>query len=332
MGELLVKKYSEDFESEWDEFVLNTAINGTFLQTRRFLNYHFTGKFIDASWMIINDKGKIIAVCPGNEVIESGKKILCSHTGSTYGGIIISLEYCKIEKLIDIIKMFEDMWIQNGYHKVILKQTPRILSCSCIDVFRYCYYYLGYNNYEQPNLYIDLEKYNENILSNFSQGKRTNVNNCVKSGFYYKKIGTLEEIENMYKLLALSLEKYDIKPIHNVAEIYDLLNNRIEKECECFAIYDKKTMIAASMMFYFERAKVAHTQYLCADPSYNKLSPMTFMYYTMILEAKRKQYSKISWGICSENNGTYLNVGLAKSKEAFGSICDTNPVFIKVIE
>ena len=39
-------KYNSSLEHEWDEFI-NNSINGTFLQSRRFLNYHPEGRFVD---------------------------------------------------------------------------------------------------------------------------------------------------------------------------------------------------------------------------------------------------------------------------------------------
>lgn len=62
-----VEKYTDEREMEWDDFVLNKACNGTFLQTRRFINYHPVGKFEDASCMIYDSKNRLVAVyfCAG---------------------------------------------------------------------------------------------------------------------------------------------------------------------------------------------------------------------------------------------------------------------------
>ena len=42
--------YKSDMESRWDRFVMEESVNGTFLQTRKFLNYHPEGRFQDASF------------------------------------------------------------------------------------------------------------------------------------------------------------------------------------------------------------------------------------------------------------------------------------------
>ena len=51
MLNLEIKKYTDDMQEKWDEFVQYQSCNGTFLQTRNFLNYH-GNKFKDTSFAI----------------------------------------------------------------------------------------------------------------------------------------------------------------------------------------------------------------------------------------------------------------------------------------
>lgn len=54
--------YKAEYEKQWDTFVMEHSVNGTFLQTRRFLNYHPKNRFSDVS-VLIYDKETIEAVC-----------------------------------------------------------------------------------------------------------------------------------------------------------------------------------------------------------------------------------------------------------------------------
>ena len=54
------EKYNEKDEKKWDDFVMEKSINGTFLQTRRFLNYHPKDRFVDESIIIYNKKNNIL--------------------------------------------------------------------------------------------------------------------------------------------------------------------------------------------------------------------------------------------------------------------------------
>lgn len=326
-----VKKYEDEDSLMWDAFVENDAINGSFLQTRRFLNYHPKDRFTDFSCLVFGPKGHLVAVCPACEKVQ-GDKILVSHAGSTYGGVIIHKKYFKINKVIEILNCLEEFWKENNFKQLIIKQTPNILSKEKNDLFQYAFKYNRFSDFYELNLYVDFEQYSENILSEIAQGKRTNVNNCQKRGLYCKKLTTFEEIVQLHNLLSITLMKYNRTPIHTAREIYEFQTDRLKKECQCFGIYENDKMIAASMMFYFHSVKVAHTQYLCADPEYNKLSPMTFMYYSMLKEMRKEGFNKVSWGIVTEDMGRELNEGLARSKEDFGSKYEINPIYVKVLE
>lgn len=48
---IIIKQFRKEYEDTWDQFVEKQSINGTFLQERRFLNYHEEGKFEDCSLM-----------------------------------------------------------------------------------------------------------------------------------------------------------------------------------------------------------------------------------------------------------------------------------------
>lgn len=316
---LTIIKYEKKDEEEWDEFVQKHAINGTFLHTRRFLNYHPPERFRDMSYIVRDNKAAIIAVCPA--CLHNGvkEKVLYSHMGSTYGGIILSEKWYKAEKVIEILRRLEDKWIEEGVQRIILKQPPSLLSTVSQDLLEYCFYYLGYDVHMELNMYVDFEEYKEDIISSLAQGKRTNVHNCEKAGCICRKINRKSEIEQFHKLLTITLEKHDKKPIHTVEELYEFVTDRLSKECELYGVYKDDIMVAGSMMFLFEQIGVAHAQYLCADPTYNKLSPMTYTYYAMLCEMKKRGFNKVTWGIVTEDMGKYLNTGLAASKEAFGS-------------
>ena len=50
---LEIVKYEDKYQEAWDQFVLKNSVNGTFLQTRNFLNYHPEGRFVDASVLVM---------------------------------------------------------------------------------------------------------------------------------------------------------------------------------------------------------------------------------------------------------------------------------------
>lgn len=329
---LSVTVYEKQYEVMWDEFVMKYSINGTFLQTRRFLNYHPTDRFRDASCIVWNGNHEIVAVCSACRITQDGEEILYSHMGSTYGGIIIRTgKWYKTHRVISILTCLEALWKEEGITQVVLKQTPSLFSAVSQDLADYCFYYLGYETCKELNLYVDFTEYGQNILNELSQGKRTNVHNCEKEGLVCRKVTSKEEVYRFHVLLSKTLEKYHKKPVHTVDELYDFVSERLKEECEIFGIYKEEKMIAGSMMFYFRQVNIAHTQYLCSDSQYNKLSPMTYAYYSMLCEMRKRGFKKVSWGIVTENVGRYLNDGLVNNKEAFGSRHALNMTYRKII-
>ncbi len=324
----VVQEYSEKYEKRWDSFIEKESVNGTFLHTRRFLNYHPQGRFKDCSYLVLDRGGNIVAVCPAIEKTENGEKIFFSHGGSTYGGIVFADRIYYAHKVLEIIDALEET-LKGKFDKIVLKITPTIFSTEPSDLLEYAFYYKGYERFEELNSYIDFSRYDENILSNFAQGKRTNVNNCLKRGVTLKKLEDEADIRAFYGILCETLSKYDRKPVHTIEELLEFKDCRLKDECGFFGAYLDGEMIAGSMMFYFKKANVAHTQYLCAKHEYDTLSPMTFMYYAMIKHAKDCGYSKISFGISTEHDGKEINEGLTKSKEAFGGRHSVNRIYFK---
>ena len=43
-------------------------------------------------------------------------------------------------------------------------------------------------------------------------------------------------------------------------------------------------------------------------------------------------YKKLTWGIVTEEQGKYLNMGLANSKEAFGGEYSINRIYSKILK
>lgn len=316
---------------EWDLFI-NNSVNGTFLQSRKFLNYHPSSRFKDISLMIYDKKGHLAALIPACEIIDDSiKKNFISHKGSTFGGIILNQKNYAIEKVISIIQVIERYLKKENFNKIQFTITSDLFSKKSSDLLQYCLHYMRYTVYDELSLYVDFSTYKEDIYSNLSQGKRTDVNNCIKAGMVCERLLSDEQICEFYSILCETLEKYHTKPVHSINELLDFKNSRLIEICDFWGIYLNNKMVAGSMMFYFDN-NVAHTQYLCALSDYNKLSPMTFLYYSMLVKMKSLGFQKVSWGGTTEEHGKIINMGLAKSKEAFGSQYYINRTFEKRLE
>ena len=131
-GEVKLEEYTDIYAERWDRFVLKESINGTFLQTRKFLNYHPKDRFTDSSLVFLCGNN-IVAVLPANYNLAERK--IVSHQGSTYGGLILSKNSCKIQTLDMIFneldsyfkarKVKKNLYRTNGKH---LSKTKNIIN------------------------------------------------------------------------------------------------------------------------------------------------------------------------------------------------------------
>lgn len=325
---LNVIKYDVAFEKKWDEFVEGNAINGTFLQEWRFLNYHAKDRFEDHSLMFF-EENKLVSVCPACVICEDGEKIFYSHMGSTYGGLLICKEMLRVEKVKLLLDEFEGYLKREKFSKCILKPTMNLLCSYPQDILEFFMHFYQYQEYKELNIYIDYKKYNtEDIIINFSKMKKRNIKKCLNLGFELRELTTKSEIEDFHRVITSNLLKYSRKPIHIVDELCDL-KNRLNDNIEFYGAYLNDKLMAGTMVFLFDNVKCAHTQYLAADPEYKHLNPMAFIYYKMVEMYAEREFNFLSWGIATEHLGSGINYSLANNKEEFGSLHSINYIYEK---
>ena len=327
-AEYQIVKFQKEYEKEWENFIYHESCNGTFLQTRKFLNYHEKGKYQDCS-LLFYTKKKLVAVCPACELKEDEEKVFASHSGSTYGGIIISPSMLRAEKILALIEELEFYLQNHGFTKCVLKQTNALLASKPIELLEYCLYYKEYREYKELNLYINFSKYNkENIIENFAKLRKRLVKKCINAEMNIKELSDEKDIQRFHNILSDNLQKYNLKPYHTVADLLDL-KMRFPQNIEFWGCIYENQIVAVSMVFLFEKGKCAHTQYLAADSQYNELSPMTYIYYKMIDIYKDRDIRYLSWGITTEHLGLEINKNLTNTKEEYGSSHNITRIYEK---
>ena len=309
--------YKDSYEHKWDEFVLNKSMNGTFLQTRKFINYHREGKFEDCS-LIVRKGDEIVAVVLACQIYENNKKTFYAHKGTTFGGITICRTIYSASNIDELISGIIEFLKNNDFEKIYIKLVPDIYqkqNANLLDYFLVKYNFMCYN---ELNYFLDLPKYKEDIASQFSSSKRRDYRYSLKSEFVFKKLDTKADISTYYDVLIKNLKKLNLTAVHSLDDLYDLYFNRFKNEIEFYGVYYKDTMVAGSMLFYLGN-NIVHTQYLSSDEDYLKLFPMDFLVYNLIKVGVEKGRTIFSFGICTENQGRYLNLGLSRFKEGFGT-------------
>lgn len=328
MEEWQIEIYKEDDGGKWDFFVLEEALNGTFLQTRRFLSYHPTGRFEDFS-IVVKEKGNLVAVCPACRLVDGEDIVFCSHAGSTYGGLIVSSRICRVEKVVRLIECMENFLHEKGFTRIIYKQTPLLFCRVKRNLLDFCLKYKGYSERQELNLYVDFAEYQKDTIKNFSNGKRGHIKQCIAKGMEFKELESENAIKAFYEILTENLRKYEKSPVHTLEEML-VLRKLLHDETGFFGVYCDGQLAAGCMTFYFKGANCLHTQYSAADSNFNKLSPMSYLIYSLVEHARQKGCASLSWGIATDHNGE-INWNLTTTKESYGSVYDINHIYSKQI-
>ena len=306
-----IQPYTREQESRWDRFVMEDSMNGTFLQTRKFLNYHPEGRFTDASFFV-EKSGIVVAVVPGCSVDGS----FVSHLGSTFGGPVISKDFYSGNKILEIVKDIDDYIVRN-FKSVKLKPTSPIFAMVPTDLLDYSLEHSGYSRHTELSCYTPIAK-GVDPLENCKRECRHNFRQSEKLNLTYGEIPDCE-MEKFYDFLVKSKARYNTKPVHSLAELQNL-KQRFPEEILFRGVWQDGIYLSGMMIFYFRQAKVFHFQYLAPDDSKRETNATTSLFVNAMREAAQVGCEKFSWGISTEDAGAYLNENLYRFKESFGAL------------
>ena len=314
--------YSPELDKRLDHFVECESVNGTFLQTRRFLNYHPTGRFTDASFAL-EKSGTIVAYFPG----VAKEQTFVSHAGTTFGGPIIAKSFYSGSRLLEILKE-ADQHLISRFKNIRFKITPAIFAEESPDLLEYMLEHMGYTRHTELSSYCILQS-GVDPLENCDKECRRIFKKSEIEGIRFGNLEKTEDFETFYHFLEISKSKHNVHPVHTLLELYDLKDNRIPDHIRFRGIWDNDTLVAAMMLFRFEKTKTIHAQYIAPNPDYEKFQPTIALYVRVMREAALEGYQKISWGISTENGGEFLNENLHRFKESLGAKASVNAFYTK---
>ena len=325
-----IQPYTESCADKWDAFVMNHAMNGTFLQTRRFLSYHPQGRFQDASLMIYNGQ-ELCAVIPAAEQQADGIRMFRSHPGSTFGGLIVGPELLRAPKLVEMIAAMDAFLQAQGFDVCELKLTSDLFSTLPTDALQYALYHAGYTDEIEIAAYLPVKgRSHEALVADYSFNKRYDLKKCEKAGLRLSRLHSAGELREFYDLLCINLQKFDAKPVHTLEELLDFHTERLKDEIVFLGVRDlENRMVAGACLFYFAQANVLHTQYLATAPDVKGYVPSTCLYDSVIRTALEMEAEAVSFGTSTHDRGRVLNTGLIQNKEGYGSLHSLNRIYTK---
>lgn len=321
--------YAPADEEKWDQFILQKSMNGTFLQTRKFINYHPQDRFKDCS-LCIRKGTELVGVVLACEIMDEGKRTFFAHKGTTFGGISICRNVYTASAINELLESLVTFVKENGFEKIYFRMVAGIYQREDTSLLDYFLYKFGFTSYNELNYYLPLDRYQQDVAAQFTTSKRRDYRYSLKNGFIFKKLESREEIAQYYQVLLKNLKKLALHAVHSLEDLYDLKFNRFNESIEFYGVYHEDKMVAGSMLFYFSD-EVVHTQYLSSDEDYLKMFPMDYLIFNLIQTAVDKNMKIFSFGICTEDQGRYLNLGLSRFKEGFGTEFCNNHSYEKLL-
>jgi hypothetical protein len=302
-----IRRFQKEDLEEWDNLV-EKSNNGTFLHTRRFLNYH-GDRFQDVSLIIEDDRKEIIGVLPAAIDIDVGDRVV-SHPGITYGGIVHAGQIRGMA-LIETLKLICDTYKDEGFHTLWYKSIPYIYHRGPCSDDIYAFFRLNARLYRcDLSASIDLKNnfyrpHNRSYC--LKKAKRSGI--TIDRGFQY--------IEPLWRVLEDHLaNKYNAKPVHTVDEIKQL-HTLFSNEIECVVGILNDAVVAGAILF--KTHTTTHMQYSAASSEGYKLCATDLIYDYCINRSIDDGYQYFDFGTSNEQGGTYLNEGLYNYKVQYGA-------------
>ncbi|HEX8136008.1 MAG TPA: GNAT family N-acetyltransferase [Pyrinomonadaceae bacterium] len=297
-----VRPYGPADKERWNEFVAQSK-NGTFLFFRDYIDYH-ADRFADASLIISDEDDKIISLLPASREAET----VISHAGLTYGGFLTDAQMTTptMLKLFDAaLGHLKDQ----GVSKLIYKTIPHIY----------------HRHPAEEDIYALFVKntllYRRDVLSVIDQAARVKpqerrmraARKALRNGLSVRES---QDYEQFWRILEENLLlKYSLKPVHSPSEIM-LLAGRFPNEIKLFASYKGEAMLAGAVLYL--SGNVCHVQYNAASAE-GKTSGALDILLSRLVEQFSESKRYFDFGVSTEKDGRYLNVGLIQYKEGFGA-------------
>jgi hypothetical protein len=298
-----VLKYNPGMKQAWNDFVRN-AKNSTFLFERAFMDYH-SDRFIDYS-LVIWKGDEICALLPANY----SEGIVHSHQGLSYGGFVFRNDIRLIESAHCIFKTLQFLHLEN-IQELRLKIVPDFYSISPVDDVKYIFWLLNAVLYRVDTALV--VKKNQQLP--LQERRKRSIK---KSGNYKTEIKSgceVEFIEFWNNILEPNLlERYNVRPVHSLSEIIKLHLSFPDNIVQ-YNIYCNNQIVAGTTLFLNKH--VTHAQYISGSSEGRSQGHLDSLFDFVMKEtfASREIFD---FGICNEDGGKKLNMGLLDWKEGFG--------------
>lgn len=307
---LTVHAFVPGEEAEWERAV-GSASNGTVFHRRRFLAYHPTNRFSDASFTLARGD-RLVGVVPGAwvEDDELGRG-WSSHPGASYGGPAFvgrPSGRTVVEAVEALVKTLRDdaAWLQMRLPPHALHRAP------ALEALEFALHLHGFEvSRSELSTFAALE--DDDVLASLSPSCRRNIRKAERAGLVAEESNDLDQY---WEILTDNLARgYGVTPTHERPEI-ERLRDLLPGDVRLFATHDGVRMVAGVLVFVINEWS-AHTFYMASREDAQPTRPLNLALYEALRWARARGLRRMNFGV-STPRGRYVNWGLLRFKETFG--------------
>jgi hypothetical protein len=268
------------------------------------MDYH-ADRFTDCSLMFRGNAGNdLMAIMP----MSFGDETLVSHGGLTFGGVVSSARM-KTPAMLEVFAELMAFARGLGARRIIYKAVPHIYHRQPAEEDLYALFRFDARLVRRD---VSTTLWMKERLS-ISKGRKWTINKSRKNSIEVRRN---QDFETFMSLEAeLLAAKYNTVPVHTAAEM-KLLATRFPDNIKLFAAYQNDGEMLAGVIVY-ESPTIVHAQYIAASDAGKELFALDAILNYLINDLYiEKNY--FDFGISTEQQGRYLNVGLIDFKESWG--------------
>ena len=300
MVSLRVSPYAPEQKKEWDDFVAR-AKNGVFLFHRDYMEYH-ADRFTDAS-LLVHDDATLVALLPGNV----RERTYVTHGGLTYGGFISDARM-RTATMLEVFEAVIAHLRERGLEEMIYKPLPHIYHSMPAEEDLYALFRCGATLIRR-DVATTVAR---GAAAPYTKGRKYCVNKGRKSDAVIARSNDFDAFMRVEEQNLLA--RHGTAPVHTAAEL-ELLAGRFPDNIKLFVATSNGEVMAGTVVY--ETPQVAHTQYIASSEAGRQICALDVLLDWLVREEYRDK-PFFDFGISTEEQGRFLNVGLSENKESYG--------------
>ncbi len=296
--------YEPGRAEEWNRFVALSK-NGSFLFDRGYCEYH-SDRFVEAS-VLLSEAGRLVGLLPATVAETDGQRIVTSHGGLTYGGVVCD-ERMTTTRMLECFDALLSYLRTLGVDLLVYRAIPHIYHAIPAEEDLYALFRhdarLVRRDHSSAFRPGD-RRLTKGRRQAISRGRRTGI--ATEDGDVFEPFMAIEE--------ELLRTKHGVRPTHTADEIAELAR-RFPENIRLFQTSCDGELLGGCIVY--ETPVVAHVQYIASTQAGREAGALDVLFDELI----STRYATKPWfdfGVSTTNQGRVLNEGLAANKESWGA-------------